>query len=435
MANKLTLALGLLTALGAAQAEAKTQIQWWHAMGGGLGQKLEQMVDDFNRSQDEYEVQPVFKGTYAETMTGAIAAFRAHQPPAIVQVFEVGTATMMGAKQAIYPVYQLMADAKEPFDSQAFLPAVTSYYSTQDGRMLSMPFNSSTPVLYYNQALFAKAGIQAPPKTWQEMETVAKQLLAAGVTCGFTTTWQSWTQIENFAARNDLPLGTRHNGFDGLDSQLLFNAPQFVHHIDRLAKWAKAGLFKYGGRESDGMPLFYTQTCAMTMGSSAGLAGIQENMKDIPVGVAPLPYDQDLVQTPRNSIIGGASLWVLRGLEPEVYQGVAKFFTYLASPKVQADWHQFSGYLPITQAAYDLTRQQGFYAAHPGTEVAVLQMTASSPSANTKGLRFGNFLQVREIVNEELEAVWAGSKSAQAALDNAVVRGNEQLRRFEKAQQ
>lgn len=435
MANRLTLALGLLAALGAAQAEAKTQIQWWHAMGGALGQKLEQIVADFNRSQDQYEVMPVFKGSYAETMTGAIAAFRAHQQPAIVQVFEVGTATMMGAKQAIYPVYQLMADAKEPFDSQTYLPAVTGYYSTPDGKMLSLPFNSSTPVLYYNQALFAKAGIQAPPKTWQEMETVSKQLLAAGVTCGFTTTWQSWTQIENFGARNVLPLGTRHNGFGGLDTQFVFNAPQFVHHIERLARWSKEGIFKYGGRQSDGMPLFYTQTCAMTMGSSAGLAGIQENMKDIPVGVAQLPYDQDLVQTPRNSIIGGASLWVLRGLDPDVYQGVAKFFTYLSSPKVQADWHQFSGYLPITQAAYELTRQQGFYAAHPGTEVAVQQMTASAPSENAKGLRFGNFLQVRDIVNEELEAVWAGSKSAQAALDSAVVRGNEQLRRFEAAQQ
>lgn len=426
--------MAVAAALMSTGAHAKTEVEWWHAMGGALGQKVNEIAANFNASQSEYEIKPVYKGSYAETMTSAIAAFRAKEQPAIVQVFEVGTATMMGAKQAIYPVYELMEDTKEPFSPDNYLSAVTGYYTTNEGQMLSMPFNSSTPVMYYNKDMFAKAGIKSAPKTWKEMETVSRQLLASGAKCGFTTTWQSWTQIENFGARNNIPVATKNNGFGGFDTEFKFNAAPYVKHIEQMGEWSKEGLFKYGGRQSDGMPLFYTQECAMTMGSSAGLAGIQENMKGINVGVAQLPYDDELIAKPQNTIIGGASLWVLRGHSSQEYKGVAKFFTYLSSPEVQSDWHQFTGYLPITKQAYELTKQQGFYQANPGTDTAVVQMTSTQPTANSKGIRFGNFLQTRDIINEELEAVWAGKVSAKSALNNAVRRGDEQLRRFERTQ-
>ncbi|MCF4173096.1 sn-glycerol-3-phosphate ABC transporter substrate-binding protein UgpB [Vibrio sp. McD22-P3] len=434
MSIKHLTAIAATMAVISVQAHAKTEVEWWHAMGGALGQKVNEIAADFNASQSEYEIKPVYKGSYAETMTSAIAAFRAKEQPAIVQVFEVGTATMMGAKQAIYPVYELMADTKEPFNADNYLAAVTGYYTTNDGQMLSMPFNSSTPVMYYNKDMFKKAGIEEAPKTWKEMEAVSRKLLASGAKCGFTTTWQSWTQIENFGARNNIPVATENNGFGGFDTEFKFNDAPYVKHIQQMGDWSKEGIFKYGGRQSDGMPLFYTQECAMTMGSSAGLAGIKENMKGIDVGVAQLPYDDDLIAKPQNTIIGGASLWVLRGHTSEEYKGVAKFFTYLSSPEVQADWHQFTGYLPITKQAYELTKQQGFYQANPGTDTAVLQMTSTTPTANSKGIRFGNFLQTRDIINEELEAVWAGKASAKSALNNAVRRGDEQLRRFERTQ-
>jgi sn-glycerol 3-phosphate transport system substrate-binding protein len=426
--------MAVAVALMSTGAQAKTEVEWWHAMGGALGQKVNDIAADFNASQEEYEIKPVYKGSYAETMTSAIAAFRAKEQPAIVQVFEVGTATMMGAKQAIYPVYELMEDTKEPFNPDNYLSAVTGYYTTNDGQMLSMPFNSSTPVMYYNKDMFAKAGITSAPKTWKEMEQVSRKLLVSGAQCGFTTTWQSWTQIENFGARNNIPVATQNNGFGGFDTEFKFNAAPYVKHIEKLGEWSKEGIYKYGGRQSDGMPLFYTQECAMTMGSSAGLAGIQENMKGIEVGVAELPYDDELIAKPQNTIIGGASLWVLRGHSSEEYKGVAKFFSYLSSAEVQADWHQFTGYLPITQQAYELTKQQGFYTANPGTDTAVVQMTSTEPTANSKGIRFGNFLQTRDIINEELEAVWAGKATAKSALNNAVRRGDEQLRRFERTQ-
>ncbi len=415
-------------------ALAQTEIQWWHAMDGRLGDKIKDIAEGFNASQSDYRINPVYRGNYTETMTGAIAAFRARQQPHIVQIFEVGTATMMAAEGAIYPVYQLMADAEEPFDPESYLPAVVGYYTSPEGQLLSMPFNSSTPVLYYNKALFEQAGLDPdqPPSTWPQLVEFAEQLLESGVPCGFTTGWQSWVQLENFSAWHNVPFGTQANGFEGLDTEFVFNSPLHVRHIGNMGEWQQSKVFDYGGRRSDSGPKFYSGECAMYMNSSAAYAGIRDNA-DFDFGVGMLPYYPDAEGAPQNSIIGGATLWVLRGHSDKDYRGVARFFSYLSSPEVQADWHQFTGYLPITRAAYELTEQQGFYAENPGTDIAIQQMTLNPPTENSLGLRFGNFVQVRDIINAELEAVWSGDKSAQEALDNAVARGNALLRRFEQA--
>jgi sn-glycerol 3-phosphate transport system substrate-binding protein len=417
-------------------AMAATQIQWWHAMGGANGERVEKIAADFNASQDAYEVIPTFKGSYAETMTAAIAAFRAQEQPHIVQVFEVGTATMMGAKGAIYPVYQLMADAGEPFDPDAFLPAVAGYYTTTDGEMLSMPFNSSTPVFWYNKDAFEKAGLdpEAPPATWPEFEEAAKALQAAGYPCGFTTAWESWIHVENFSAWHNLPIGTLSNGFGGLDTELVVNQTAVVDHIAKMGEWQKSKIFDYGGRTNQAAPKFYNQECAVYTESSAGYAGIKANVKDFEFGIGMLPYWPDIEGAPQNSIIGGASLWVLQGHDAAEYEGVAKFFTYLSSPEVQAWYHQETGYLPITTAAYELSQEQGFYERNPGADVAIRQITLNPPTENSKGLRFGNFVQIRDIVAEELERVWAGDATAQEALDEVVRRGNELLRQFQQQQ-
>jgi sn-glycerol 3-phosphate transport system substrate-binding protein len=368
-------------------------------------------------------------------MTAAIAAFRAKQQPHIVQVFEVGTATMMAAKGAVYPVYQLMKDSGKAFDPKAYLSTVTGYYTDTDGNMLSMPFNSSTPVLYYNKDAFKKAGLDPnnPPATWEEMGEAAKKLQAAGTPCGFTTGWQSWVQLENFSAWHNVPFATKSNGFGGMDTELKFNSPPHVKHIGQFAEWQKSKIFDYGGRRSDSAPKFYNGECAMYMNSSAAYAGVKTNAKDFEFGVAMLPRWSDAKGAPQNTIIGGATLWVLRGHKPEEYKGVAEFFSYLSSAEVQADWHQFTGYLPITHAAAKLTEEQGFYKENPGTDTAIKQMTLNEPTANSKGLRLGNFVQIRDIINDELEAIWAGKKSAQEGLDAAVERGNKLLRTFEKA--
>ncbi len=423
--------------LGAqAQAQAQpVQIQWWHAMGGELGQKLQEIAQGFNESQDEYAVTPTYKGDYTETMTGAIAAFRAGQPPHIVQVFEVGTATMMAAEGAVYPVYQLMEDAGVAFDPNDYIPAVVGYYTTPDGQMLSLPFNSSTPVLWYNKDAFEQAGLDPndPPETWEEVGEYAKQLQEAGYACGFSVGWQSWVLVENMSAWHNQPIGTLANGFEGLGTELVFNQNEVVPRlVAQLAEWQQDKIFDYGGRRGDSLPKFTTGECGMYINSSAYYAAISEQA-EFEFGIAMLPHFADAEDAPQNSIIGGATLWVLRGHEPEAYEGVAKFFSYLSSPEVQADWHQYSGYVPITEAAYELSQEQGFYEENPGTDVAIQQLNLNPPTENSRGLRFGNFVQIRDVINEELEAIWAGQKSAEEGLDAAVERGNQLLRRFERA--
>ncbi|MDP3896647.1 MAG: sn-glycerol-3-phosphate ABC transporter substrate-binding protein UgpB [Mesorhizobium sp.] len=435
----LLLAATALTLAGGV-AEAKTQIQWWHAMGGELGKKLEEVAAGFNASQADYEIVPVFKGTYPETLTAAIAAFRAKEQPAIVQVFEVGTGTMMAAKGAVYPVYKLMADHGEVFEKSAYLPSVVGYYSDADGNILSMPFNSSTPILYYNKDVFKKAGLdpEVAPKTWAEVESFSKKILDSGAAkCGFTSGWITWVQLENFSAIHDKPFGTLANGFGGLGTEFTFNGELQARHWDNLKKWQDAGIFKYGGPVggADAPPLFYSQECAIYMNSSASRAGVVNNAKDFQVGFAPLPYYDDAIASPMNSIIGGATLWTLTGRPEDEYKGAAKFFSYLSKPEVQADWHQATGYLPITNAAYELGKTQGYYEKNPGADISIKQMTRTEPSENSKGVRFGNLVQVRDAVDNEFQALLAGKKTAKEALDAAVVAGNQILRDFEAANQ
>lgn len=438
-----TLALaGLVSALalGASAAQAATEIQWWHAMGGKLGEKLEEIVAKYNASQDKYKVVPVYKGSYAETMTAAIAAFRAGQQPDLVQVFEVGTATMMAAKGAIYPVYKLMKDENQPFDPNGFLPAVVGYYTDTDGNMLSMPFNSSTPILYYNKDVFEKAGLDpnTPPKTWEELEADAKTIMKTGAAkCGFSSGWVSWVQLENFSAWHNIPQGTLENGFGGLGAELTDNGPLQVRHWANLKKWQDEGIFQYGGPGggADSAPKFYSQECAMYMNSSASRAGVLANAKDFKVGFGMLPYYSDVKGAPQNSIIGGATLWVLKGKPDAHYKAVADFLTFLSSPEIQADWHQFTGYLPITNAAYELSKEQGYYEKNPGAEVAIKQITLHKPTANSKGIRFGNYVQIRNIIDDEFEQMLAGKKTAQEALDSLDDRGNKLLREFQAANQ
>jgi sn-glycerol 3-phosphate transport system substrate-binding protein len=422
----------LLAASYSASTLAATEVQWWHAMGGVNGERVNKIAADFNATQSDYKIVPSYKGNYTETMTAAIAAFRAKEQPHIVQVFEVGTATMMAAKGAIYPVEQVMKDAGEPFDKSIYLPAVISYYQTSNGELLSMPFNSSTPVLWYNKDAFKKAGVTSPPKTWADMKSASEKLVAAGYKCGFSFGWQSWVMIENFSSWHNLPMGSKENGFAGIDTSFSVNNDKVKNRIASIAEWSKDKLFTYGGRRGDSLSMYTNGECGMWMNSSAYYGSIKKQAK-FDFGQTMLPLDTDVASKPQNSIIGGATLWVLKGREQGDYKGVARFMTYLSSAEVQAWWHQETGYVPITTPAYELSKTQGFYDANPGTDTAIKQLSLNQPTANSRGVRFGNFVQIRDVINEEMEAIWNGSKTASQGLDDAAERGDKLLRKFERA--
>ena len=414
-------------------AWAQTEIEFWHAFTGRLGELVAAQVEDFNASQSDYKVTASHKGNYSETLNAGIAAFRAGEQPDILMVFEVGTATMMAATGAIKPVYEVMADAGADFDQSAYIGSVKGYYTSTDGNMLSLPFNSSTPVLWVNRDALEAAGIDpnVDLTTWQKVGGVLDELKAAGNACPLTTAWQSWIHLENLSAYHDVPFATKDNGFGGTDTELVFNGPVQVQHIQAMGDWAKEGKFIYNGRRNEGGANFRAGECALFTESSAGYAGIKAEAQ-FNFDVRPLPYWEGVEGAPQNTIIGGASLWVMAGQSDEEYKGVAAFLNYLSSADVQSQWHQDTGYLPITSAAGDKTKAMGFYEQNPGTDVAVIQMTAKEPTANSKGLRLGFFDQIRTVIDEELEGVWAGDKTAEAALNSAVERGNELLRRFEQ---
>jgi sn-glycerol 3-phosphate transport system substrate-binding protein len=420
-------------AIGLSPAMAQTEIIWWHSMSGQLGEWLGGLAKGFNDSQKEYKVVPVFKGTYPESFAAAIAAFRAGNPPHILQVFEVGTASMMASKGAIVPVNEVMKLGGVKFDPSVYVPAVAGYYTAPNGQMLSLPFNSSTTVLHYNKDAFKAAGLdpEAPPKTWPELVSAAAKLKASGHKCPFTTAWQSWTQLESFSAWHNVEFATQRNGFNGLNARLNITTPLHVRHIENLANMAQQGLFVYKGRNNSADATFQSGECAMYTGSSAAYGGIKRNLK-AQAGISTLPYYPDVAGAPQNTVIGGASLWAMSGKKPAEYKGVALFYQYLSDPAVQAKSHQDTGYLPITSKAFEITEKSGFYKQNPGTDVSVTQMIRKTTD-KSRGIRLGNFVQIRTILDEELEQVWSGKKTAKQGLEDAKRRGDVELEKFEKA--
>ncbi|WP_448190191.1 sn-glycerol-3-phosphate ABC transporter substrate-binding protein UgpB [Azospirillum sp. sgz301742] len=439
MTTRLTLAAGTAVALvafaGPAAAQ-KTQIEFWHGLPNPRGAQLEQIVQDFNKAQDKVQVNPTFKGSYPDAMQSAIAAFRAGNAPHIVQMFEVGTATMMAAGPAIKPVYKLLEETGSTLDPSGYLPAVAGYYTTADGKLMSMPFNSSTTILFYNKDAFQKAGLDpnSPPKTWPELIDAAKKLKASGHACPYTTSWPTWTHFEQFSAVHDVPFATQDNGFKGLNAELKISSPLHVKHLQALVDMQKDGLFKYAGRDAAPDSLFPAGECAMQTGSS-GLRGQVEREAKFAWGVGMLPYWPDVKGAPKNSIIGGASFWVMTAPKrtADEYKAVAEFFKYIGQPQVDAKWHMDTGYLPITAKGYEAAKATGFYDKNPGADVPYLQMARSAVTPNTKGLRLGGLPEIRNIIQEEMEKAFQGQQSAQQALDTAVQRGNAVLRNFERA--
>jgi sn-glycerol 3-phosphate transport system substrate-binding protein len=428
-----TVALALAAA--PAGAQQRTEIQFWYGLGGALGERVQEQVRRFNESQNQYTVNAQFRGSYVEVMTGAIAAWRAGNPPHIAQVFEVGTATMMAAGPAIKPVWQLSQETGIAIDPSRYLAGVRGYYSDTQGRLVSMPHNSSSALMWVNLDAFEKAGITEMPRTWREVRAAAEKLKAANATpCVMTTTWPTWVMFEQQSAIHDVALAKPANGFEGMNVEMNLGDPFFLKHVQFLLDLQKDGLFRYAGRDNAAGNLFPSGECAIGFGSSAGRAQIERDAK-FRWASLPLPYHDDVIQTPRNGVIGGASLWTLtaRNRTPQEYAAVAAFYAFISRPEEDAWWHQVTGYVPLTTAAYEMSRAQGYYQRNPGADAAIIQLNRAAPTPNSQGFRLGGMVEIRNIIQEELEKALQGQQTAQAALEAANRRANVVLRNFERA--
>ena len=415
-----------------AAAHAQQEIHLWHAMSGSLGNALDTLVNRFNESQKDVRVLAEHKGSYEDTLIQALKAQKAGAGPNLVQVNAAGTAALMATRSAYRPLWQLGAEQHVAVEAKLFLPAVASFFSDRSGRLLALPFNLSTPILFYNKDAFRRAKLDPdkPPATWYEMPKAMGELSDAGYQCVFTTTRPSWIQIENMSVWHDQDFATQENGMDGLDAKLIFNTHLMVRHVSMLASWARSGFFTYSGRRLEGEKRFAEGECAMLTAASSSSADLRRLAK-FDFGVGQLPYYDDIKGAPHHSLIGGGGLWALAGKKPAEYRAAAKFLAWLMRPEVQAEWHQRTGYVPVTQAAYELTREQGFYGAHPGQEIAIKQLLRSA-KGDSRGIRLGDFEHVRAILDEELEGAWNDTVPPKLALDRAAERGNEVLRRFER---
>jgi sn-glycerol 3-phosphate transport system substrate-binding protein len=409
-------------------AQAKTKIVWWHAHTGNIGDRLNDIVKKFNSSQTEFEVEAVYKGGYPETMTAAIAAYRAKTHPQIIQVQEIATQTMLSSG-AVYPVYQLMSDQGIKINWADFLSVVKSYYSYK-GNLYSMPFNSSTAILYYNKTLLKKAGLKADkaPATYEEIEKCAKAAVLSGATkIGFTVSWPSWTLMENMHAWHDRPFADQQNGFAGLATQLKINDPLSERLMDLLSRWQTEGIFTYSGRGSKGDQPITNGEAAIGLASTA-LVGTLTKTAKFEWGTGFLPRLSGFSQG--NCIIGGASLFVMKGHKPEEYKVVAKFFEFLGKPEQQAWWHAETGYLPISNSALKALQSTDHFKKNPDLYTAFAQITKGKNTENTQGVRLGNLIAIRDDIEAEMENIIAGKKTSKQGMAEAVRKGNEKLKEF-----
>ena len=429
-------ALAAATAVARA-AGPRTTITLWHAMGGQLGQTLQGMVDGFNKSQTAVTVDAVYKGTYAEVLTATVAAWRAGKAPSIAQIFDVGTAQMVAAGPAALDVWQLAAKTGIAIDAARYIPAVRGYYGVAGGKMGGAPFNSSTTLMWINEDAFHRAGLDPAMDlaTWPQVMKAARAIKAKGAAeIPMMTAWPIWAQFEQFAAIHDVPFATLDNGFGGPDPKLLIASPPFVKHLGMLLAAQKEGLFKYEGRDGAPSPIFYAGKAAISFDSS-GIYGQLKQSAKFRFRDAMLPYHPSLIKSPINSIIGGAAFWTMTapGRTLAEYRAVAQFLNHMALPENDAHWSKATGYIPVTRGGNAQLAKEGFYAANPGTDLAVKQLTRTRVTPYSAGVRLGGMAEVFVIIEEEWERAIQNGTPAKVALANAARRGQAVIDQFARS--
>ncbi len=407
----------------------KLIINMWTAQDS---QVIKDILSNFNASQDKYEVVMSFKGSYPETLTAGIAATKAGQPPHILQVFEVGTGTMMSAEEIYKPADDILSQyGGVEVDSFRFIPGIQSYYS-KNGKLQSLPFNSSTPVALYNKDAFRKAGLNPNqmPATFEELETVLVKLKDAGYV-PLASDWGSYVFIETLSSIHNKEFATQNNGLENPNAARMALSDLHLKTFEYIKDWSDKGLYKYYGRDGSGSKPFVQQEAAILFGSSAS----QNNVKvsgGFDYGIAPIPYFSSITSNLNNSMVGGASLWVFDGFSDDVYSGIAEFMKYVYSPQVMFEYHDVTGYLPLTAGAYEVGTANGYYKENPEAEIPYLQFTRPS-GEHSQGWRLGNFVQIRTAYEETLEALLQGEITPAQAMEVYTAKADKLLQDFENA--
>jgi sn-glycerol 3-phosphate transport system substrate-binding protein len=428
------LALAAVAVPLSAQAQQRTKFEFWYGLTGRLGEVVEQHCGRFNASQDKFEAVCIGQGGYDKAEQNTIAAYRSKQQPTVVQIYDAGTVNFM-LSGAIYPATQFAKDFGIAVDWNDYFSGISNYYATSKGEMWSFPYNSSSALLYWNKTAWAKIGKSKAPETVEDWFDDLRKMKAAGVECGFGFDYDTWVAMEQFSAVHNIPLATRSNGYAGLDAELVFNKTKFVDYMKDWKKLLDEGVARIQTAQTGKtiVQAFSDGTCASILTSVADHGNVGATaVPGLEWGVAMLPVYKDF--TRHNSLVGGASLWIMQGKSKEEYEGAAALMKFLIQPTESLWFSTVTGYIPVTNTGFDYMRKNGFYEIpkNMGRETAIKSLTFTPPSENTRGIRLGNYTQIRAEVRAELEAAFTGKKDVQTAIDDAANRSNQILRRFEQ---
>jgi len=425
----LVLAVGLIAGQAftaeAVRADDVTEIEFWYALSGDIEEATLEFIEGFNETHPDVEINPVHRGTYSEVLTTAIAAYGTPEAPHIVQVSEtLGTQTLSDS-EAVYPAHEILDDYGYEVDWGDFLEPFQV-----EGELKGLPFNNSVPILYYNKDAFAEAGLdpEQPPETYEDVEEMGEQLVESGAAeYAMTVGWPSWLLVENAHTWHGQPFADNDGGFDGHATELYINREFGVEMFEIFKDWHERDILTYEGREGDPNPSFLTGETAIIQTSTGYLSGFEESA-DFELGTGFMPHNSDYPQG--NAWLGGGRIWALQGHEAEEYEAVAEFMNYVTQPEQQAEWHRRTGYLPTTQSAAELLEEEGWFEENPNHATAVEQVTVEIEADRLQGIRLGEYTAIRDAILDNMEAMFAGQKDIQTALDDAVEQGNSILDRY-----
>lgn len=422
----LTAAAALVAGAGSAQA---ANIEFWYGNTGNVETAIKAQCDAFNAAQSEHRVTCVGQGSYEVGMQKAIAAYRAKNHPVLIQFFDAGTLDLL-LSDAVVPVQDVLPDV----DWNNYIAGARSYYETSNGKLYSQPYNSSTLLFYTNKTQLEKAGVSKTPVTWEEIIEAARKLKAAGHACPFVTDGDTWRVLEQFSARHGLPIASKHNGYDGLDGEYVFNTTFAAKHLANLVEWRKEGLVKLNADTKAGnyTAAFNAGECAMMEGSSGSYAASAkafEGKYEITVSLAPMYQGYER----HNTFVGGASIYIMKGHDKAEIEGAKAFLDFLRRPQQQMFFTAATGYVPVTNDVLDVIAESGEADSPKYATAAIGIESMNQPrTPDTRGIRLGFYVQFREVFMEETQKAFAGQQTMQVALDSAKKRGDELLRRFEQ---
>ena len=405
--------LVLLSLLLSSALAQRTTIEFWHSMGGVLGEATEALVKDFNAAQDKVTVKSQYVGSYDDGINKLLSGFRSNATPHVIQVYDIGTRIMIDSQQIIS--LQELAE-RDKFNVAQFVGGPKNYYSVE-GQLNSLPFNSSNPLLYFNAKALEEGGI-SHKTTWSlaEIEAAARKLTvkdASGKTIryGITAGIDSW-YLEQFSYNSGQYFCNNENGRKTRATAMTFDNPAAVAFVDWWARLVKDGVMANTGRNGgDSQALFAKGDAAIAFYSTATLTGVTRLVGGkFPLRTAFYPYWKE-----RNGVaIGGASLWVLKGKPQAETEASWQFVKYLLEPKTQSKWHLATGYFPVVDGVKERPEVRQAHVKNPNFTTAIQQLATSKVNNFSAGCMAGSFPEIRQYVAAAVEETIKGKPAAEA---------------------